>query len=44
MIVKMHAHFGWLFGASPDMPLYKKWLSFIFKRIELLNYDDPGSD
>ena len=35
----MHAHFDWLSAASPEMPAYKQWISFIFGKIERFNSD-----
>ncbi len=44
LVARMHAHFDWLSAASPDMPGYKEWVSFVFSRIEQLNSDDPSTE
>jgi hypothetical protein len=39
MVVTMRAHFDWLTAASPEMPAYKQWISFVFGKIEQFNSD-----
>jgi hypothetical protein len=39
IVVTMRAHFDWLSAASPEMPELKKWISFMFGKIEQFNSD-----
>jgi hypothetical protein len=41
IVTTMPCHFQWLSAASPDMPGYKRWGSFLFDRLEQLNSDSP---
>lgn len=38
--VTMKVHYSWMAAASPIMPAYKQWISFLFTRLEQLNSDD----
>jgi hypothetical protein len=44
IVARMLARFDWLSAASPEMPAYKEWVSFVFRRIEQLNSDDPSTE
>jgi hypothetical protein len=43
VVVTMRARFEWLSAASPETSAYKQWISFLFRRLEQLNSDDPSS-
>ena len=44
IVVTMRSRFEWLSAASPDMPAFKEWMSFVFTRLEQLNSDSPSSE